>query len=103
MNKKIKVSEEEENQSTGLAHLDFSLKNIKQRYIFPFNENFARKNRYKMKDNTNLLDLDRDDSKLIFEAAIFRFPFTQIKLNLNTLKELQSPIQTKLSDIMLFL
>ena len=39
-----------------------------------------------MKDQTNLLDLDREESKLIFEAAIFKFPFTQIKLTLNTLK-----------------
>jgi hypothetical protein len=56
-----------------------------------------------MKDSTNILDIDRDESKIIYEAKIFNFPFTQIKLSIKTLKELQTPISTKLSDISAFL
>lgn len=56
-----------------------------------------------MKDITNLIDEDKEQSKLIFESSIFKFPFTQVKLTLNTLKELQAPISTKLSDVSNFL
>ena len=76
---------------------------MKERYIFPFNLNFKRKMNYKMKDNSNILDIDKEDSKIIYEARIFNFPFTQVKLSIKILKELQTPINTKLSDISLFL
>jgi len=56
-----------------------------------------------MKDSTNILDVDREESKIIYEAKIFNFPFTQIKLSIKILKELQTPISTKLSDIVTFL
>jgi len=58
---------------------------------------------YKMKDNSNILDLDREESKIIYEAKIFNFPFTQVKLSIKVLKELQTPINTKLSEITAFL
>lgn len=32
---------------------------MKDRYIFPFNENFKRKINYKMKDSSNAIDFDR--------------------------------------------
>lgn len=56
-----------------------------------------------MKDSSNLIDTDRKDSKIIFEARVFCFPFTEVKLSLNTLKELQTPIGARLADIILFL
>lgn len=58
---------------------------------------------FKMKDNNNILDIDKEDSKIIYEARIFNFPFTQVKLSIKILKELQTPINTKLSDITVFL
>jgi hypothetical protein len=76
---------------------------MKERYIFPFNENFKRKINYKMRDSSNILDIDREDTKVIYEARIFNFPFTQVKLSIKTLKELQTPINTKLIDITAFL
>jgi len=76
---------------------------MKERYIFPFNMNFKRKMNYKMKDNSNILDLEKEDTKIIYEARVFNFPFTQVKLSIKILKELQVPINTKLSDIMVFL
>jgi hypothetical protein len=76
---------------------------MKERYIFPFNVNFKRKMNYKMKDNNNILDIEKEDSKIIYEARIFNFPFTQVKLSIKILKELQTPINTKLSDILAFL
>jgi hypothetical protein len=33
---------------------------MKEKYIFPFNQNFKRKLNYKMKDSTNILDIDRE-------------------------------------------
>lgn len=56
-----------------------------------------------MKDSNNILDIDKEDSKIIYEARIFSFPFAQVKLSIKILKELQTPITTKLSDITLFL
>ena len=58
---------------------------------------------YKMKDSNNILDVDKEDSKIIYEARIFNFPFTQVKLSIKILKELQTPINTKLTDITGFL
>ena len=52
-----------------------------------------------MKDISNIVDIEKEDNKLIFEAPIFRFPFTQIKLSLKILKELQNPINAKFGDI----
>ena len=76
---------------------------MKERYIFPFNENFRRKLNYKLKDTINILENEREETKIIYEAKIFQFPFTQIKLSIKVLKELQTPINTKLSDIHTFL
>jgi len=39
-----------------------------------------------MKDSSNLLDLDKEDSKIIYEARVFHFPFTQVKLSIKALK-----------------
>lgn len=83
--------------------MSFDIKDMKDKYIFPFNLNFKRKMNYKMKDSNNLLDIDKEDSKIIYEARIFNFPFTQVKLSIKILKELQTPINTKLSDITVFL
>ena len=83
--------------------MSFDIKDMKDKYIFPFNLNFKRKMNYKMKDSNNLIDTDKEDSKIIYEARIFNFPFTQVRLSIKILKELQTPINTKLSDITLFL
>jgi hypothetical protein len=56
-----------------------------------------------MKDSSNFLDAEKEDSKIIYEAKIFNFPFTQVKLSIKVLKELQTPINTKLSEITAFL
>lgn len=68
---------------------------MKNRYIFPFNETFSRKSNYKLKDVANIMEKEKEDNKLIFEAGVFHFPFTQIKLSLKILKELQNPINSK--------
>ena len=51
---------EDSEQKKGLSFLDFNIKAIKSRYIFPFNENFVRKNNYKMRDLSNLIEKDKD-------------------------------------------
>ena len=56
-----------------------------------------------MKDSNNILDIDAEDSKIIYQARIFHFPFTQVKLSIKVLKELQTPIHTRLADIIAFL
>lgn len=50
-----------------------------------------------------MLDDQTEDSKVIYEARIFNFPFTQVKLSIKVLKELQTPINTKLAEITAFL
>ena len=35
----------------------------------------------------------------LFDSAECKFPFTQVKLNLKTLKELQIPVSTKPNEI----
>ena len=50
-----------------------------------------------------MLETESEEPKALFEAKIFKFPFTQVKLNIKTLKELQNPITTKLIDIEVFL
>ena len=86
-----------------LKTLSFDIKDMKQRYIFPFNQNFKRKLNYKLKDGQSTLQPQQEDSTVIYEAKVFQFPFTQIKLSIKVLKELQTPINTKLSDIVIFL
>ncbi len=39
-----------------------------------------------MKDVYLLLQQKESDPKLVFDSKIFSFPFTQIKLSINTLK-----------------
>lgn len=39
-----------------------------------------------MKDSTAILDFEKEDSKIIYEAKIFHFPFTQVKLSIKVLK-----------------
>lgn len=58
---------------------------------------------YRMRDGQSVLEPDREDSKIIYEARVFNFPFTQVKLSIKVLKELQTPITTKLADISAFL
>ena len=62
----VKKTEVVEENSEYLVNLSFESKSIKSRYIFPFNENFSRKNNYKLKDIANILDAEKEDNKLIF-------------------------------------
>jgi hypothetical protein len=44
-----------------------------------------------------------EDPRIVYEWNVFHFPFTQVKLSLNTLKELQNPIDAKMNHISTFL
>ena len=98
-----KAEKQPEKEEMSLKTLSFDIKDMKQRYIFPFNENFKRKLNYRLKDGQSTLEPEQEDSTVIYEAKVFQFPFTQVKLSIKVLKELQSPISTKLSDIAIFL
>lgn len=81
--------------------MSFNIEDIKSRYIFPFNDNFKRKSNYRLEDSSNLIE--PEDPRIVYESNVFHFPFTQVKLSLNTLKELQNPIDAKMANISSFL
>jgi hypothetical protein len=39
---------------------------------------------YKLEDDSNLIE--PEDPKIVYEWKVFHFPFTKVKLSLNTLK-----------------
>lgn len=84
-----------------MKFISFYIEDIKSRYVFPFNDNFKRKNNYKIEDGSNLIQ--SEDPKIVYEWNVFHFPFTRVKLSLATLKELQNPIDAKMTDIASFL
>lgn len=99
--KSLKNKMENQTIIEGLKFLSFDIEDIKLRYIFPFNDNFKRKSNFKLEDTSNIIHAE--DPKIVYEWNVFHFPFTQAKLSLMILKELQTPIDAKMSDIQNFL
>lgn len=86
-------------QSDHLA-FNFDLEVMKSKYIFPFNQTFQRKKNNAIKENNDFVTaIDMGNNKLIFESKIFGFPFTQIKVPVQALKELQTPIKASMAEI----
>jgi hypothetical protein len=83
---------------------NFELEAMKTKYIFPFNQTFLRKKNNAIKENNDFVTaIDMGNKKVIFESKIFGFPFTQIKVPVQALKELQTPIKSSMAEINLVL
>ena len=81
----------EESVKEELVKFDFDIERMKNKYLFPFNETFARKNNFMMRDRSEYSQ-EEEGERLIFESKIFSFPFSEIKVSVTALKELQTPI-----------
>ncbi|CAD8194163.1 unnamed protein product [Paramecium octaurelia] len=85
--------------------LDFSLEEIKHKYLFPFNQTFQRKQNQNMVNQDRLEFQQNDethsehDKFLVFESKIFQLPFIHIEIPAPLLKDVQRPPNIKPEDI----
>ncbi|CAD8207060.1 unnamed protein product [Paramecium octaurelia] len=85
--------------------LDFSIEQIKYKYLFPFNQTFQRKQNQNMVNQDRLEFQQNDethsehDKFLVFESKIFQLPFIHIEIPAPLLKDVQRPPNIKPEDI----
>lgn len=72
-----------------LYQMDFNLELIKKKYLFPFNISKERKKKDRV-EALRVKSMKGGDS--LFSSPEFQFPFSEVNVNVNLIKELQAPL-----------
>ncbi|KAL4441372.1 hypothetical protein ABPG74_013667 [Tetrahymena malaccensis] len=82
--------------------INYDIEYIKKNYIFPFNQTTLRKINQNMQENPKYITT-AEEKDLVFTNNIFKYPFSQIRIDSDDLHELQKPINITIEDILVIL